>query len=347
VTSQPQGWAIAFVGTPLETGPVTYREIAAGYQTPSWSPSGAKLAVSGISTINPDGTGAAFVTSGSEPRWAPDGARIVFSGPDPACTATCPPEIWLVDPDGTDRTRLTTTSASERTPDWQPAIGTPAPGYPRPKGASPLYVPLVPAYRPCPSGNLQHGPPLAYTSCGPPAQTSQYLTTGTPDANGAPAGMVGSLRLGVLAGNVATLADEADVAISFHVTDVRCTAAVVDDVCSEPNQSGPEDYAGSVRVRMSLRLTDLHNLPAPAGRSAATSTNLLFQFDAGCTVIDDFDSGSTCDTETSTDAILPVSTEGKRASLALGQVEVVDGGQDGTTETGPNQVFLRQGLFVP
>ena len=48
-------------------------------------------------------------------------------------------------------------------PDWQPLPPLPPadPGYPRPKGATPLSVPLVPAYRACTNPNRTHGPPLA------------------------------------------------------------------------------------------------------------------------------------------------------------------------------------------
>ena len=76
--------------------------------------------------------------------------------------------------DGTDRrTIVTGTSVSEfySSPDWQPVPFT---GYARPKGATPLRVPLVTAFRQCdapdavpPNGtpNRTHGPPLAYPSC--------------------------------------------------------------------------------------------------------------------------------------------------------------------------------------
>src|SRR6185312_10670410 len=66
-------------------------------------------------------------------------------------------------------------------------------GYPRPKGASPLRVALVPAYEPCTAPNRTHGPPLAFGSCAPPQQSSSDLTLGTPDANGQPAVSVGYL----------------------------------------------------------------------------------------------------------------------------------------------------------
>ena len=61
-------------------------------------------------------------------------------------------------------------------PDWQPI---PINAYPRPKGATPVHASLVPAYEPCASPNRQHGPPLAFASCNPPAQTSDELTVGS------------------------------------------------------------------------------------------------------------------------------------------------------------------------
>ena len=78
----------------------------------------------------------------------------------------------------------------------RPAVVTTG-GYPRPKGARPLRVSLVPAYRECTSPNAQHGPPLAYPSCNPPAQQSGTLTVGTPDANGFSANSVAFVRFAV------------------------------------------------------------------------------------------------------------------------------------------------------
>ena len=40
-------------------------------------------------------------------------------------------------------------------------------GYPRPKGATPLRVSLVPAYQECTSPDKTHGAPLAFPSCSP------------------------------------------------------------------------------------------------------------------------------------------------------------------------------------
>ena len=48
--------------------------------------------------------------------------------------------------------------------------------HPRPKGATPLYASLVPAYNACGTPNRTHGPPLAFPSCNPPVQTSTAVT---------------------------------------------------------------------------------------------------------------------------------------------------------------------------
>ena len=69
--------------------------------------------------------------------------------------------------------------------------GTPR-GYARPKGATPLRVPLVPAFDAASAPNRTHGAPLAYGSCARPPSPRAMLTVGTPDANGKAASSTGS-----------------------------------------------------------------------------------------------------------------------------------------------------------
>ncbi len=73
-------------------------------------------------------------------------------------------------------------------------------GYPRPKAATPMYASLVPSYKQCTTPNRQHAPPLSFGSCNPPQQESDFLTVGTPDANGQAAKSVGWLRARVVNG---------------------------------------------------------------------------------------------------------------------------------------------------
>jgi hypothetical protein len=50
----------------------------------------------------------------------------------------------------------------------------------------------------------------------------------------------------------------------------------------------------------------------------------------------------------SVNALIPGAVKaGQRAVWGLGQVYVTDGGPDGETDTVPNTIFMRQGLFVP
>ena len=126
--------------------------------------------------------------------------------------------------------------------------------YPRPAGASPLRVSLVPAYEVCDSPDREHGPPLAFGSCNPPVAESQALTVGTPDANGKPSAAVASARLGVRPGDPRTSADEADVTVSVSAADVRERATL-------------EDHAGELTAHVSLRITDRGSATLPGGGS--------------------------------------------------------------------------------
>ena len=69
----------------------------------------------------------------------------------------------------------------------------------RPKGATPLRASLVPSFKACAAPNRTHGAPLAFPSCNPPVQTSNFLTIGSPDANGAGANSTGFILLKVKA----------------------------------------------------------------------------------------------------------------------------------------------------
>ena len=69
---------------------------------------------------------------------------------------------------------------------------------PRPIGATPFRVPLVPAYAQCVGGNRQHGPPMSFSSCAPPQQASGQLTVGTsqPKRSAGELGRRGAVRRG-------------------------------------------------------------------------------------------------------------------------------------------------------
>src|SRR5688572_12826649 len=108
--------------------------------------------------------------------------------------------------------------------------------HPRPKGATPLRVSLVPAYNSCTAPNRTHGPPLAFPSCNPPVQASSFLTVGTPDANGAVANSVGYFRMDVAPANPDT-----NIVLTSSISDVRCQPAMT-GMCGNANTAGGGDY---------------------------------------------------------------------------------------------------------
>jgi hypothetical protein len=153
--------------------------------------------------------------------------------------------------------------------------------------------------------------------------------------------------MGVQVGNPATPIDEADVGLHVSATDIRCKAAGAPATCGMPNVVGA-DYVGELQARVALQITDKDNTPSPGGPGAATTVDIPYVFTVPCTETTD-NIGSTCEVDTTADAVLPGTVKEKlRAVWQLGQVEVLDGGPDGEVDTPANsQVFLRQGIFIP
>ena len=97
----------------------------------------------------------------------------------------------------------------------------------RPKGATPLYVPLVIAYKQCNTygaPNSTHNGGVPGPSCAPPLgpqQESQFLWVGTPDTPGnlSAANSIGFIRL------VVKTTSPEDVLITSSATDIRCKPA--------------------------------------------------------------------------------------------------------------------------
>jgi hypothetical protein len=204
-------------------------------------------------------------------------------------------------------------------------------GFPRPKGATPVRVSLVPAFRPCTTPNRTHGPPLASASCNPPALASNHLTVGAPDSNSQVANAIGSALYRVKVG-AAGPPDDSDVLFNFSFTDVRLQGTLA-------------DYAGQLQATTSVRITDKLNGPAqdePATGDAELPVTVPCATTGSSTV------GSTCSLATSFDAVTPgIVPEGKRSVWELGSVRVNDGGADGLVATTPNTLFATQGVLVP
>ena len=99
----------------------------------AWSPDGTQVALVArwdgddeIYVINNDGTDLTQLTFNSasdwHPAWSPDGSQIVFASmrdPVPNYEGP-PPEIYVMNADGTRQTRLTRNNTSDHSPDWSP-----------------------------------------------------------------------------------------------------------------------------------------------------------------------------------------------------------------------------------
>jgi hypothetical protein len=208
----------------------------------------------------------------------------------------------------------------------------PDPGYARPKGASPTRASLVPAYNACTAPNRTHGLPLNSSSCTPPVQSSNFLTMGTPDANGTAANGSGSVSLITVIGNPSNSVDDADLRLKMSVNDVR-------------NKTGLTDYAGQLKSTTTIRAIDRDNGPSEVGVMQDTP----YSFTVPCTTTPaSGTTGSTCSVDTTADALVPNTIkENLRTVWQLGKIEVFDGGSDGVASTEPNTRYLVQGFFVP
>jgi hypothetical protein len=218
--------------------------------------------------------------------------------------------------------------------------------HPRPKGATPLRVSLVPAYNACTTPNRTHGPPLAFPSCNPPVQTSTAVTVGTPDANGAAANMTGFVKLDVKVGVVGP-PDDSDVNITANISDVRCKAGTT--ACGNANAADGADYTGQMQGNATIRITDHYNAVAPGGGTdAATVVDIPFPVPATCANTASTSEGGLCTANTSANATVPGSVlDAKRANVEVGQITITDGGPDGQNGTTPNTVAFVQGIFIP
>ena len=218
-----------------------------------------------------------------------------------------------------------------------------AQGYPRPKGATPVRVSLVPAFQACSAANHVHGAPLASASCSSPVQSSAVATVGTPDANGAPANSAGQITLEAVVGAPGP-PEDSDLYVRAAITDVRCSLGA--SPCGPANASGGNDYAGRLEGELPVRLTD--RLNGPGADEAGTLEAWPITFELPCSSSGSTAQGSQCATATTLNALIPNAVrDGKRAVIALDQVRVLDGGPDGQPDTEPNSVFAVQGIFVP
>jgi uncharacterized protein len=210
--------------------------------------------------------------------------------------------------------------------------------FPRPGGATPLRVPLVPAFASCTSPNSQHVPPLSAASCTPAALESSLLTTSSTGKGS------GFLRLDAVVGDPGTPADEADLGIIASTSDVL-------------NAGDGSDYSGQVILRTKIRITDRAN--GASGATAGTVQDSDFSLPMDCVPTASAAIGATCSISTTADTLVPgFAREGARTVLGGFSAEVMDVGADGSVTpaegacppacgSGDEYAFLRQGLFLP
>jgi hypothetical protein len=205
----------------------------------------------------------------------------------------------------------------------------------RPAGATPVRLPLVPAFKPCTSPNGSHGAPLARGSCAPPSPEATRAFVGIGDGNPAPAKSIGSVTIKTLLGS-GVPGDRADVRIDLGVSNVM-------------NTSGRSDYAGELRLELPVRITDRFNQPSPSQYGPGTMADAAIFATVPCASTVDTTLGAACAISTTADALAAGTVRaGARAVWGLGQVRLHDGGADGEADTpGDNELFSVQGVFVP
>ena len=217
--------------------------------------------------------------------------------------------------------------------------------HPRPKSATTVRMPLVPAYQPCLSPNGTHGPPLESPSCNPPVHASDFVTVGTPDVNDAPANFEGFLRFRAVPGAPGP-PDDSEIVITASVSDVRCKPTT--SACGNANDTGGPDYTGGLQGVGTVRFTDHDNGAGEDGGSdPATVVDIAFPINLNCASTTDATTGGICNITSTCLGCLGAIKDGRRTVAELSELQVFDGGSDGLVQTADNTLFAVEGVFVP
>jgi Tol biopolymer transport system component len=309
-----------------------------GGSGPDWSPDGAKIAfgvANEIDVMDPDGSNQRkLIGNGFAPAWSPDGTMIAFVR-GVVDIGGRHDDLWRAKSNGGTPTQLTTNPEDDNDPTWQPLPGSsPAPSYEAPKLASPVKVSLVPLHRQCATAqnpsNATHGPPLAHASCSPPQPSSGLARIG-PQA-------IATAQLAVIYGDTSSgNGDQADVTIRASLTDVQTPLGLDYD----PDPTGPD-----LTLVQRLRITDRYS--GPSLGDPATTVDFDFSVAVDCALTVDPGIGSSCNVDTSADAVMPGAIkENKAAVVQVFRVRVNDPGANGIRGDSDDRIFMMQGVFIP
>ena len=213
--------------------------------------------------------------------------------------------------------------------------------YPTPARASTLSFPLVPNFRQTINQSQclarggtpsTHEPPLAFDSCDPPAfvpRTVAHLGGGG----------TGNATLTVMPGNLSTSANEADLAFTGTLTDVRAGNSHGPDY--DPSPNGPD-----LSVVTKWQITDLNN--GPSGSEPATVIDFDFPVPVDCSGDADPATGASCSIGTTANALTPGAVqEAQRTVVQVFRVRVNDSGVNGVQGDADDRAFAQQGIYVP
>jgi TolB protein len=359
---------------------------------PAWSPDGTKIAfdiyengVSGIYTINSDGSGQTLVEQAgrvdSNPDWSPDGTQIAYQRGNtdpPPDTGSIGDEIRVMNADGSGDHVLPLVYPGGRDPAWSPdgteiafsdrsyikaikADGSSVrtisvgdadqkPDWQRLPAADPPTFASGYA-RPKGADRIRASLVPAYQACSSPNRTHGSplaFPSCAPPVPTAPE-TIGTPdangRLAQSVGRVDLNSILGDPDTPQNEADLYIFFKVT-DVWRSPDNPG-SDYLGDVEVRLPLRITDRRNEGGPD--ASATTSDFDLRATTTCAGTSSKTIGATCGVVTSANSLYPGAvTESNRTIWEIGRIDVRDYGPDSyINRVTDNRVLFTQGVFVP
>jgi Tol biopolymer transport system component len=327
----------------------TRQQVAGWGNYPSWSPDGRTIAYdcglgpSDLCLVDADGSNDRLLATGAtEADWSPDGSRIVHMR---WSSTTENYEIWVMNRDGTNATRLTTSEdVFHSSPAWSPdgrkivfwKWDWPSGAIPDrifvmnadgseqtqiAEGSIPDWQPILRGYpRPAAGALLRVPLAIAYEPCGDnetpnrdhgPALSARSCSPPVPESDYLTVGTQdANAKAAQSAGKVKYV-----VCITGTTASGECSTPAgmsspdvrVEAALSDVRQRGDlSDYAGELEVTQTLRITDKQNSPAPPSGTSGTVSDLPVSYTVPCTPTPaPPDLGSSCGVLTRMNALFP------------------------------------------